>query len=114
MSDATIDAKIQQLKELDTQILNLAAQRKQLVAELMGVRDTLNELIGPEGEVETIDVLELSVRTTNCLKAEGVYHLMGLCNFSEQDLLRMPNLGKVSFGEIKTALTARGLSLKIK
>lgn len=112
MSDTTIDAKIQQLREINGQNLELLNQRRRLVVELVQVRDTINELIGLEEKSESIDVLELSARTANCLKADGICYLAHLCSHSEQELLRMPNLGKISCREIKDALTTRGLSLK--
>lgn len=112
MSDATIDAKIQQLKELDTQILKLAAQRKQLVVELEQARNTISELLGQEEKGESIDVLELTARVANSLKANEIYYLTELCGYSEQELLRMPFLGKISCRQIKEVLATRGFSLK--
>lgn len=58
-----------------------------------------------------IDDLELTVRSTNCLKSEYVFYLGDLIQHTETDLLKTPNLGKKSLFEIKNALAARGLSL---
>ncbi len=112
MSDATIDAKIQQLKAIDSQVIGLAAQRRQLVVELEQARNTISELLGQEEKGESIDVLELTARVANSLKANGIYYLTDLCSYSEQELLRMPYLGKISCLQIKEALATRGLSLK--
>lgn len=58
-----------------------------------------------------IDDLELTVRSTNCLKSEYIFYLGDLIQHTETDLLKTPNLGKKSLFEIKTALATRGLSL---
>jgi DNA-directed RNA polymerase subunit alpha len=58
-----------------------------------------------------IDDLELTVRSTNCLKGEHIYYIGDLVQRHESDLLKTPNLGKKSLNEIKTVLVSRGLSL---
>lgn len=58
-----------------------------------------------------IDDLELTVRSTNCLKSEYIFYLGDLVQHTETDLLKTPNLGKKSLFEIKNSLAARGLSL---
>lgn len=58
-----------------------------------------------------IDDLELTVRSTNCLKGEHVYFIGDLVQKEEAHLLRTPNLGKKSLNEIKGVLLSRGLSL---
>lgn len=61
-----------------------------------------------------VDELELSVRSANCLKAEGIERVGDLIQRTETDLLRTPNLGKKSLTEIKTALAEQGLELGMK
>jgi len=58
-----------------------------------------------------IDDLELTVRSTNCLKGEDIFYIGELVQCSENDLLQTPNLGKKSLNEIKTVLATRSLSL---
>lgn len=58
-----------------------------------------------------IDDLELTVRSTNCLKGENIFYIGDLVQRNESDLLKTPNLGKKSLNEIKTVLASRGLSL---
>ena len=58
-----------------------------------------------------IDDLELTVRSTNCLKGENIYYIGDLVQRNDGDLLKTPNLGKKSLNEIKTILASRGLSL---
>ena len=59
----------------------------------------------------TIESLELSVRSANCLRAEGIKSIGALVQKREEDLLRTPNLGRKSLTEIKEELASRGLSL---
>ena len=58
-----------------------------------------------------VDELELTVRSANCLKAEGIERVGDLIQRTETDLLRTPNLGKKSLTEIKKVLEEHGLSL---
>ena len=66
------------------------------------------------GWLRKVDELELTVRSANCLKAEGIERVGDLIQRTETDLLRTPNLGKKSLTEIKTVLGERGLSLGMK
>ena len=63
--------------------------------------------------LELVDNLELTVRSANCLKHLDINYLGDLVQFSENELLRTPNLGKKSLTEIKELLDARGLRLGI-
>lgn len=64
--------------------------------------------------LHSIDDLELSVRSNNCLKSENIFLISDLVQRSEKDLLKTPNLGKKSLTEIKDVLAAKGLSLDLK
>lgn len=57
-----------------------------------------------------IDDLELSVRSANCLKNEGLRYIGELVQKTETDMLKTPNFGKKSLDEIKAVLTTMGLS----
>ncbi|MCF6767992.1 DNA-directed RNA polymerase subunit alpha [Thiotrichales bacterium 19S11-10] len=61
-----------------------------------------------------VDDLELTVRSANCLKAENVRFLGDLVQYTESDLLKIPNLGRKSLTEIKSILSERGLSLGMR
>lgn len=64
--------------------------------------------------LKTVDDLELSVRSANCLKAEQIYYVGDLVQKTEQELLKTPNFGKKSLNEIKEVLGSVGLSLGMK
>ena len=66
------------------------------------------------GLLRKVDELELTVRSANCLKAEGIERVGDLIQRTETDLLRTPNLGKKSLTEIKTVLAEQGLTLGMK
>lgn len=62
----------------------------------------------------TIEELDLSVRSSNCLKRAGINTLEELVQKTEDDLMKVRNLGKKSLEEIKEKLAELGLSLKEK
>jgi len=59
----------------------------------------------------SVDMLELSVRSKNCLDSENVLTLRDLVQLSEPELLKVRNFGKTSLKEVKNKLAALGLSL---
>ena len=61
--------------------------------------------------LRSIEELELTVRSTNCLKAESIFLIGDLIHRSELDLLKTPNLGKKSLNEIKDDLASKEHSL---
>ena len=69
------------------------------------IRKTINE------KQAVWDILNLTVRTGNCLRAEEIYTLDELCQSSERRLLSIPNLGRRSFREIKEALAKIGRTI---
>jgi DNA-directed RNA polymerase subunit alpha len=64
--------------------------------------------------LRSVDDLELTVRSANCLKAENIYFIGDLIQRTEVELLKTPNLGKKSLTEIKDVLASRGLSLGMR
>ena len=59
-----------------------------------------------------IEELELTVRSYNCLKREGIHTVGELIARSEQDLLDIRNFGSKSIDEVKGKLVEMGLALK--
>ena len=87
------------------------------------VNDATGDFTGPDEEQveETpgeditktkIDVLELSVRASNCLKRANIYTLADLVERTEDDLSKIRNLGKKSVDEIIEKLKGYGYDLK--
>ena len=60
----------------------------------------------------TIEELDLSVRSYNCLKRAGINTVQELTNKSEADMMKVRNLGRKSLVEVKNKLEALGLSLR--
>jgi DNA-directed RNA polymerase subunit alpha len=59
-----------------------------------------------------IEDLDLTVRSYNCLKREGIHTVGELVNRSEADLLDIRNFGSKSIDEVKAKLVSMGMSLK--
>ena len=130
------DARVEQRTDLDKLVLEIetngtieperavrlaSSQLQQLlstfsdpgmVVDAAGVRRRAAEM-DPD-LLRKVDDLELTVRSANCLKAEGIERVGDLIQRTETDLLRTPNLGKKSLTEIKDRLGERGLSLGMK
>ena len=60
----------------------------------------------------TIEDLELSVRSYNCLKRASINTVEELTQRSEEDMMKVRNLGMKSLVEVKNKLAELGLSLK--
>lgn len=60
----------------------------------------------------TIEELDLSVRSYNCLKRAGINTVLELANKSEDDMMKVRNLGRKSLEEVKNKLEELGLGLR--
>ena len=61
--------------------------------------------------VMSIDELELSVRSYNCLKRANINTVEELCNRTSEDMMKVRNLGRKSLEEVLAKLKELGLSL---
>ena len=59
----------------------------------------------------TIEELDLSVRSFNCLKRAGINTVKDLISKSEEEMMKVRNLGKKSLDEVRNKLTSLGFSL---
>lgn len=59
----------------------------------------------------SIDELELSVRSYNCLKRAGINTVEELCNRTSEDMMKVRNLGRKSLEEVLAKLKELGLEL---
>lgn len=102
----------------------LSLSAKILSAHLMlfvNLSDTVNETeIMVEKEEESkdkilemnIEELDLSVRSYNCLKRAGINTVEELIKKTEEDMMKVRNLGRKSLEEVEQKLNALGLSLR--
>ncbi|MBM7717104.1 DNA-directed RNA polymerase alpha subunit, partial [Bacillus thermophilus] len=60
----------------------------------------------------TIEELDLSVRSYNCLKRAGINTVQELANKTEEDMMKVRNLGRKSLEEVKGKLEELGLELR--
>jgi DNA-directed RNA polymerase subunit alpha len=132
VSYAVESARVEQRTDLDKLIIDLetngsiepeAAIRRAatILQEQLAVfvelkREDEQQIIEDFSEVNPlmlrpVDELELTVRAANCLKAENIYYIGDLVQKTEAELLKTPNLGKKSLGEIKDVLAAHSLAL---
>jgi DNA-directed RNA polymerase subunit alpha len=63
--------------------------------------------------LKPIEHLELSVRSSNCLKSAGIERIFELVQKSEDDLLKTKNFGRKSLAEIKETLSNLKLGLSL-
>jgi DNA-directed RNA polymerase subunit alpha len=63
---------------------------------------------------KSIDHLELSVRSSNCLRSAGITRIYELVQKSEEDLLKTKNFGRKSLSEIKDTLQQLNLGLNLE
>jgi len=102
-TDGTLDAE-----EAIRRAATLLQQQLSVFVEFEGPQVTQKDEIDPI-LLRPVDDLELTVRSANCLKAENIYYIGDLVQRTEVELLKTPNLGKLT--EIKDVLASRGLSL---
>ncbi|MDK6269497.1 DNA-directed RNA polymerase subunit alpha C-terminal domain-containing protein, partial [Lactobacillus mulieris] len=60
----------------------------------------------------TIEDLDLSVRSYNCLKRAGINTVFDLTEKTEPEMMKVRNLGRKSLEEVKIKLADLGLGLK--
>ena len=87
----------------------------------VGLTDTMGDVeIMVEKEEEekdkildmTIEELDLSVRSYNCLKRAGINTVYELTQKSEEDMMKVRNLGRKSLEEVEHKMKALGLILR--
>ena len=101
----SLGAKI--LNEHLNLFVNLTDEAKK--AEIMVERE---ETIKEKVLEMTIEELDMSVRSFNCLKRAGIDTVEDLTNRTEEDMIKVRNLGKKSLEEVIQKLHSLGLDLK--
>ena len=111
-TDGTISAK-----EAISQAANLLNEHLKLFIDLSDEASIAEVLVekddkGKEKILEmTIEELDLSVRSFNCLKRAGINTVDDLIYKSEEEMLKVRNLGKKSFDEVREKLQSLGFDL---
>jgi DNA-directed RNA polymerase subunit alpha len=89
-----------------------------LFTDLTEIAKNVDVMKEPEKETteqvldRTIEELDLSVRSYNCLKRAGINTVQDLTEKSEAEMMKVRNLGKKSLDEVKIKLVELGLGLK--
>ena len=83
-------------------------------AEEPVVQEQAAEVIVNENLYKSVDELELSVRSANCLKNADIHLIGELVQRTEPEMLKTKNFGRKSLNEIKEILTQMGLHLGMK
>jgi DNA-directed RNA polymerase subunit alpha len=73
-----------------------------------------NEVLMNENLYRSVDELELSVRSANCLQNANIKYIGELVQRSEAEMLKTKNFGRKSLKEIKEILQTMGLALGMK
>lgn len=111
-TDGTISAKeaVSLAARIMTEHLNLFVTLSQeaMDAEIMVEKDDK----GKEKALEmTIEELDLSVRSFNCLKRAGINTVEDVINKSEDEMMKVRNLGRKSLEEVMAKLDSLGFTL---
>ena len=111
-TDGTISAK--EAVSLAAKVLNehlnlfIDLSEEAYIADIMVEKDDK----GKEKVLEmTIEELDLSVRSFNCLKRAGINTVEDLINKSEEDMMKVRNLGRKSLEEVVEKLKNLGFNL---
>ena len=113
LTNGTITAK--EAISLGAKILN---EHLNLFVNLTDEAKQATVLVEPEETIKekvlemSIDELDLSVRSFNCLKRAGIDTVEDLTNRTEEDMIKVRNLGKKSLEEVIQKLHSLGLDLK--
>ena len=112
--DIVIDGLMARIRELEQQIsysnkTNHLAKSTRSNVLFNGVYSEIDGL--SDIFYDSIDILEMNIRTTNCLRAENVYYVGQLVSCTKSEILKTPHLGKKSVNDIVDILQSKGLSL---
>jgi DNA-directed RNA polymerase subunit alpha len=97
------------LKEQLNIFINFEEQAEPVETPVDEEQEKLNENLW-----RTVDELELSVRSANCLQNANIKYIGELVQKSESEMLKTKNFGRKSLKEIKEILAEMGLSLGMK
>ena len=103
-SSCSLSLLFQNIFHLTNQQYNKKIE-KTIFSNRFGIEQKNDEKITPSILKEiSIDELQIPVRTSNCLKKAEIYTVLQLLNYTQEDLLKIKNLGKRSAEQILKAL----------
>ena len=91
------------LRQLVTDLSENVGSKPTVVEKAEAQRDKVLEM--------TIEELDLSVRSFNCLKRANINTVADLINKTGEDMMKVRNMGKKSLDEVQKKLEMMGLSL---
>lgn len=92
--------------------LDILANIQDSVADMESCMKDANGEVTNKGLVMMIEDLDLSVRSYNCLKRAGIQTVEELTQKTEDEMMRVRNLGKKSLKEVKDKIYELGFSFK--
>ncbi len=107
--DETVSLAAKVMSEHLNLFINLSESAKQAEVMIEKEEDEKSKILEM-----SIDELELSVRSYNCLKRAGINTVAELTDKTAEDMIRVRNLGRKSLEEVLDKLTELGLSLDTK
>ncbi len=107
--DETVSLAAKVMSEHLNLFINLSESAKQAEVMIEKEEDEKSKILEM-----SIDELELSVRSYNCLKRAGINTVEELTDKTAEDMIRVRNLGRKSLEEVLDKLTELGLSLDTK
>ncbi len=132
------NTRVGQITDYDKLVLEISTDGRispetSLTQAALILREYLNIFITQEGDIEikddkideekeklknmlskSVEELELSVRSSNCLKNANIKSIADLVTKSEVDMLKYRNFGRKSLNEIKEVLSEMGMGLGMK
>lgn len=109
--ESTLREKIEILKLFGEKTIELlfASELSDIADVLPQIEQVITKKILPQ---DSIDELDLSIRSYNCLTRAGIMTIEDLTNRTEEDMIKVRNLGKKSLEEVVAALAKYGYTLK--
>lgn len=103
------------IEHLDLFVLEGEEEEENISLDQGALSNSMNEEpIFNSNLLKSVEELELSVRSYNCLKNANIKTIADLVQKSEQEMLRTKNFGRKSLNEIKEILHTMGLRLGMR
>ena len=106
-------ACVTEIRDALNEIFNIqSSEENEDSGDILGRNSDTIDTAETEAKDMSIDELEFSIRTYNCLKRAGINTVGDICNKTIEDMMKVRNLGRRSLEEILVKLKELGLALK--